>query len=776
MIKNMLKSLKFIFYCLILISNNVHASKQLDILSIHSYHQEYPWTYSQYEAFKKQIKSNFPGFDINFSSEYLNTKKISPSDQYRQNFLDFIQSKYKNHRPDLIYVTDDNALNFIHSEHSNHFWKPMPVVFSGINDTKINEGKMTHPIAGIFEYKDIYSAITLAKSITKKSSKIIFIGDGGTTDKAIKAIIEKNNFSNDDFDISHMSFSKLNSLINEINTHKDNTIILTTIGRVRDEKNNILSLEQTIKAITNTGKKILIMEDAYLYPGILGGYMTSGRVQGESAANIASNIIKGEKINSLKRNHTEFVLSWPEIKRFKINLEALHLTNAKIINKPLPFTSRYPEIIKWLSLFVLTLILIIVGFIYNARQKNIQLKEQYIDPLTKLSNRARLLRDINKLTVPYLIIIDINNFKSINEIYGLKEADKLLINFGKKICEHTNETHKTYRIAGDQFAILSEHNNFKDNNNEFIKNILKELQDNSYHIGDFDIGLTLTAGISGDERAFLIPRAEQALHKAKEERKSYYVLENNPENTNQHHQNLLWAQKLKVALEEDRIVPFYQPITNNKTGKKNKYEALVRLVDESGEIISPFFFLNAAKSTRQYAALTRVMIEKTFETIYKNNINISINLTVEDIRNKKTIQFFKDKLSELGIAKKVIVELTESEGIENYAEVAEFIAEIKGLGCKVAIDDFGTGYSNFTHLIHLNVDYLKIDGSIIQNILTDKNAEIVAKTLVDFAKQLGIQTIAEFVDSQEILDKVKEIGVDFSQGYFLGKPQATLSD
>ena len=170
------------------------------------------------------------------------------------------------------------------------------------------------------------------------------------------------------------------------------------------------------------------------------------------------------------------------------------------------------------------------------------------------------------------------------------------------------------------------------------------------------------------------------------------------------------------------------------------------------------------------------MIDKSFQAIGDQDISISINFTVEDIRDDKTINFFKEKLNEYNVAEKVIVELTESEGIENYSEVSEFIHDIKNLGCRVAIDDFGTGYSNFTHLIHLNVDYLKIDGSIIQNIVKDKNAEIVAKTLVDFAQQLGIETIAEYVESQEILDKVNEIGIDYSQGFFLEKPKATLSN
>jgi len=197
------------------------------------------------------------------------------------------------------------------------------------------------------------------------------------------------------------------------------------------------------------------------------------------------------------------------------------------------------------------------------------------------------------------------------------------------------------------------------------------------------------------------------------------------------------------------------------------------LVDD-GEVISPFFFLEAAKSRRHYASLTKRMIEKTFQAMIDKDVTVSINFTVEDIRDKGTISFFKQKLNEYQVADKIIIELTESEGIENYHEVAEFITSVKELGCRVAIDDFGTGYSNFMHLIHLNVDYLKIDGSIIQNIVTDKNSEIIVKTIVDFTYQLGIETIAEFVDSQELLDKVIELGIDYSQGYFLGKPVSSM--
>ena len=772
---------KFIYSltCFISLISPLHASHsahQLDVLAVHSYHQEYPWTSSQYDAFKRQFKNNLPEYTVNFSSEYLDTKRITPSKQYQKNFLQYLSAKYSKHPPDFIYVTDDNALSFIHSNGNTLNWN-IPVIFSGINNLNINKTNTPYILDGVFEYKDILSSIRLAKTITKKGAKIFFIGDGGVTDKAIRKIINNGNYKKNGFQIIHRSFTNINTLVARLYSMEEGTVILTTIGRIRDNENNILKLKTTIKKITDTGRKVLVMEDAYLFKGVLGGYVTSGRIQGESAANIASEIVQGNKKGKIEaKSSSEFILSYPEIIRFNIDINKPLLREAKIINLPLPFLERHPEISKWLIWLSFVLLIIIFGFILNTRRKNIQLKEQYTDSITGLPNRVKLINDINQSISPSLIILDINNFKTINNLYGLNVGDNLLHYFGKKVKQHIGDQYPIYRLGGNQFAILSERGRLNEKPDESIKILLSNIQNSNYHIGNVDINITLTAGISRNEREFLIPRAEQALQKAKDSNKDYALFESTTEDTEQHRKNLLWAQKLNAALTDDRIIPYFQLITHNKTGKKDKYEALVRLIDEDGEVIPPLFFLETAKSTRQYATLTKVMIEKTFQTIGDQDISISINLTVEDIRDSKTIKFFKEKLNEYQVAKKVIVELTESEGIENYSEVATFIKEIKDLGCRVAIDDFGTGYSNFTHLIHLNVDYLKIDGSIIKNILKDKNAEIVAITLVDFAKQLGIETIAEFVDSEEILKKVTEIGIDYSQGSLPGKPQSTLSN
>jgi len=769
-----------VFVALLMLASSLAQAKkveQLDILAIHSYHQEYPWTASQYKGFKRQLEAELPEYALNFSAEYLDTKRIDFSEAYQKEFIHYISAKYKNNLPDLVYVTDDNALKYIHSGKERLAWS-IPVVFSGINNINFVN---THPsklLAGIFELKDIRSSILLARQIEPNSSRIIFLGDGGTTDSAIKAIINEASYKKENIEYNYLGESQLNTILEKLNSYAQGVVILTTVGGIRDSEGRHLELPKIIKALTNTGKKILVMEDAYLLNGVIGGHVTSGQSQGASAANIAAEIIQGEdvkKVKSESRVLSEFILSWPEMQRFGFSQMDDRFNKAKIINQPPALLERYPDLTQWLLWIVLLLFVVLMGSVLKARRKNLLLQEQYTDKGTGLQNRVRLLSDINASTSPCLIIIDINNFKSVNNLYGLKVGDDLLNSFGKTIRAKISSDYRVYRIGGNQFGLLNKHKLYSHKVDAYISSFLKDIQHNHYFIDDLDISLTLTAGISRNERDRLIPRAEQALQQAKEMNKAIFVIDNLKENTDQHLNNLLWAQKVNSALTSDRIIPYFQSITHNETGKINKVEALVRLIDEDGSVVAPFFFLEAAKSTRQYASLTKVMIEKTFQAISNKSISASINFTVDDIRNEETINYFKTKLDEYNVADKIIVELIESEGIENYTEVAEFISDIKKLGCQVAIDDFGTGYSNFTHLIHLNVDYLKIDGSIIKNILKDKNAEIVAKTIVQFAGQLGIETVAEFVDSQEILDKVCELGIDYSQGYFLGKPESKIS-
>lgn len=169
------------------------------------------------------------------------------------------------------------------------------------------------------------------------------------------------------------------------------------------------------------------------------------------------------------------------------------------------------------------------------------------------------------------------------------------------------------------------------------------------------------------------------------------------------------------------------------------------------------------------------MIEKTFEMFKDKEVSFSINLTSEDILDENTLSFIEEKLLNYNFGDRVIFEIVESEGFENFEIINNFIQKVKSYGVKIAIDDFGTGYSNFEYLMKLKADFIKIDGSLIKNIDNDKNAYAVVETIVSFAKKNNLKTVAEFVSNKSIYEKVCDLEIDYSQGYFIEKPQRDLN-
>jgi len=180
--------------------------------------------------------------------------------------------------------------------------------------------------------------------------------------------------------------------------------------------------------------------------------------------------------------------------------------------------------------------------------------------------------------------------------------------------------------------------------------------------------------------------------------------------------------------------------------------------------------LEVAKSSRLYPEITKTVISKACKTFAKRSEKFSINLSIEDILNVSTIEFLIQETKKYNLEKQLVVEILESEGIDNYEFVINVIENLKTNGVEIAIDDFGTGYSNFAYLISLDINTLKIDGSLIKDIDTNPSSKVIVKSIVSFAKELNIITVAEFVSSKEIYEVIKEIGVDLAQGYYFSEP------
>lgn len=411
--------------------------------------------------------------------------------------------------------------------------------------------------------------------------------------------------------------------------------------------------------------------------------------------------------------------------------------------------------------------------IFNSMLDSIE-HQFYFDNLTGLENRRMLTEKLDEKRYASLMIINIDSFQEINDLYGDQAGDAILKEFAQFLREIMPEMGGLYRLHSDEFAHLCESdidiNDFKN----FASMVSEKISHKRFAIGDKgDVSLSATIGISyGSE--FLLMNADIALKLAKKNKKNFLIYDDTMAMAKEYEKNFDWTKRLKKAIEEDKIVPVFQPIVDTYTQTTVKYEALMRMLDDQGLYIAPIHFLELAKKNKLYHELTKVIIEKSFTKFQHLPYMVSINISVEDILNKEIYGFIIAKLDEFKIGNKVVFEIIESEGIENFDQVLSFINDVKKYGAKISIDDFGTGYSNFEYLMKLKVDYIKIDGSMIKSIDSDKNAQMITRSIVSFAKNMEIKTVAEFVHSKNVAEKVKEMGVDFSQGYYFGEPTDTI--
>lgn len=435
----------------------------------------------------------------------------------------------------------------------------------------------------------------------------------------------------------------------------------------------------------------------------------------------------------------------------------------------------------------IVILLLSAYLVYRIALLMQELQASYTDQLTGLPNRARLLMDLEQHHDSTLILINIDRFRELNSIFGNDCGDAVLQSLAGNIAEFCQgynhaDSARLYRLSGDEFVLLG----FawtKEFLIGFLRQLSDFLQEQQLKWQDQDISLTATIGAAEQHNTatdsesspdILISHATAALRIAREKSRNYSIYNNEQDVKRVYEQNLFWARQLKQALQQDRIVPWFQPIFDNQSGRITKYECLIRMIEPDGKVISPGLFLAIASKLRLDSLLTRVMVEKSFQKFADLDYEFSINLSYHDLLDRELTQFIFEKLKTYQVGERLIFEILECDGIDNYNEVRLFIDKAKGFGCKIAIDDFGTGYSNFEHLLRLNVDLIKIDGSLIRNLNDDQSAIIVTRGVVQFARSLGIKTVAEFVHCEAVQKQVQALGIDFSQGAYFSMPKAEL--
>ena len=421
-----------------------------------------------------------------------------------------------------------------------------------------------------------------------------------------------------------------------------------------------------------------------------------------------------------------------------------------------------------------------IGTLQNTFNKLLQTTKFYydklinnlfIDSLTSLPNFIKLQKDIENVDDFTFAIVDISKFKQLNNFYGIKVADFILEELSILLQNLCKDKAVVYRVNADQFGLLFS----TQVKQEILENIIKEIHNKNFKYTFADISIRVVLGFISKNKNKIIEKTELALDKAKKLNKCLLEYDNSLDLEDEYMQNMIWIQKIEDALDSDEVIPFFQPMKTTTTGKIVKYETLMRIVNED-HIYTPDFFIDASQKANLYPYLTQRMIKKVFEYFTNKNTSVkfSLNFALDDITNKTTTTMLFKYLSEYKYSSSVVIELLETQEISDFDALNDFINEVKTYGAKVAIDDFGSGYSNFNYILNLNVDIVKLDSSLIENIDKDKNAYLVVQSIVKVAKSLNLEVVAEKVHSQDIEDILTKLNIDYLQGYHIGLPQKDI--
>ena len=416
----------------------------------------------------------------------------------------------------------------------------------------------------------------------------------------------------------------------------------------------------------------------------------------------------------------------------------------------------------------------------QVKTKEIQNK-LYCDELTNLKNRYALEDDIKEDDFVSIVLIDIDSFDDINELYGFSTGNLVLIEVAKVLSEFSSKYSVTaYRIYGNVYCLADKKMMGFSKYNEFIGNLVTLFKNKPIYIEELeiDIFINITLGISIAQEE-PIKTAGIALKKAKKSSVPFFVYNNDIDTKEIIKKSMYWREKLKKSIEEDAVVPFYQAIFDRD---KNivKYETLMRIkdVNENNETVylSPFLFLDISVKTKQYLQLSNQVISKALSDLSKTEKQISINLSFKDILDVDFITSLDKNLDKINSMDKprIVFEILESDYISDYTLLDDFVVKYRSQGIKIAIDDFGTGYSNFAHILKIRPNYIKIDGSLIKNLNTDKNSYEMVKSVIEFSRALNIKTIAEYIHSEDVFNIALELGVDEFQGFYLAEPNQIL--
>jgi PAS domain S-box-containing protein len=400
--------------------------------------------------------------------------------------------------------------------------------------------------------------------------------------------------------------------------------------------------------------------------------------------------------------------------------------------------------------------------------------------VTEIMHPLSQLRDaIRHAKRPILVYMRLHNFETFEEFYGeeiIEEIqDNALQHLSERFANHF-VFDRIYRLENGEFAFLLDDERYLEDERALIRTLKRcqqRIRDDRIDLYRSECNMAIQMSVSYGARRVL-ESAKLGIRKLIRTQR-YFIVANNLANFRRikARKNMETASVIQDAIDHSRVIAYFQPIVDNRTREVVKYETLVRLIDSEGNVLSPVHFLEAAKKSDLYPQITDKMLTYAFSFLEKNSYDITINLSILDIEQTPTRKrIFSLLKTYQAHASRLVFELLEDENVRDLSIVKHFVTHVKSYGAKIAIDDFGAGYSNYERLLEYQPDILKIDGSLVRNIETDSYSLSVVKSIVTFAREQHLQTVAEYIENESIFRVVKELGVDYSQGYYFGKPVA----
>ena len=580
-------------------------------------------------------------------------------------------------------------------------------------------------------------------------------------------------------------------------------IVFKSIAPIFNKNNNFIGVVEVIthfdsvtKTLKNTQNidSVIVVDKSYtkklIHP------LSNEFIDGYNIANVSKNtqiknILKKYGINYFIQKPPIYIGDFFDI-GYHISVVDIKNSSGKTFGFVISFIKdknglkRLEAILYTISILATILFFILVYMLYKSYKQNIDLIKKldkkvkietqknlqllYKDELTGTFKKEIFDIDRKKSSAKYIILLNIKGFSHINSNYGFEIGDLLLKNVAIEIMKILDK--RVYRLNGDEFLFLS--NRYKKD----IRYLSKHFYNNALDIKNNDIKLRLSFRFGvceNDDDSMVYQKLTIALQEAKKITYTNYILYKEDQNRVKKREDYIRFNNIiydaLFTHNEGKIVPYFQPIIDNKTGQILKYESLARL-EYDGKIYSPLYFIDIIKNGGFSYEMTKTMLEKSIKEISKyDNLTISVNITEDDLLTHKLQKDLSNIVSKYNIKpQNVMVEILEGITNEGAKNNLEQIKELKKAGFSIAIDDFGVDYSNFERIAELDIDMIKIDGKYIKAILNDKKSYLIVQTITNFAHKLGLKVTAEFVENEEIYNKVKELGIEYSQGYYLGKP------